>query len=299
MKKKPNICIVIVNYNSQDFVIACIDNIKALNRNDLAFVVVDNSESPNCDRLSLLHDDVIVLRLEKNLGFGGGCNLGIQHGIDKRIPFILLLNPDTRTEQDFLEPLLAEMRKDSNLGMAGPRIVQDDEKRKLWQGVGKLNWWLGGPSHRWIRKLAYGEKPVLVPFLSGCAMLIKTEAIKNVGLMDEHYFLYFEDTDFSQAFWKHGWKVILVPSAEILHAASSIIGHNSEINIYFLSRNRILLLRRWAHWYQFVIFMVYNTLVKIPIVIILFGLLWRKPMLVRAYLRGYFHGLRGFSGKYI
>lgn len=291
------VTIVIVNYYSQKIVSRCLHSLRALNRDDLNYVVVDNSEQPDMAALKSLHPSALLLRPGTNLGFGGGSNMGILHALKNEIPYILLLNPDIRIEKDFISPLLDAMETDHKLGMAGPCIVEDAKGRDLWQGIGSINWWLGGPKQRWYKNLTRPEKPVFVPFLSGCAMLLRSEAVSQVGLMEDKYFLYFEDIDYSQAFLRAGWKLAFIPSAEVFHASSSTVGRHSELQVYQLSRNRLWFLQRWAHWYQYFFFMAYNTLVKIPGVVLLFGLVWRRPKLIHAYLKGYRDGLQPFSNQ--
>jgi GT2 family glycosyltransferase len=293
LSSEATICVVVINYHSQKLVNDCLDHLTSLKREDLEYLVVDNSEHPDTDLIKSKHRDVRIHRSNTNIGFAGGCNIGLRHAIQKKNRYVLLLNPDTRFEHDFITPLLAALETNPHAGMAGPLIVEDTEFRRPWQGIGCLNWWLGGPIQRWKKaKYDYNE-PMDVPFLSGCALLLRLDAVESVGLLDERYFLYFEDTDYSRRFICCGWRVILVPQAQILHAQSSTIGRHSRAQVYFLSRNRIWLTRRWAHLHQFVVFMLMNTLVKIPLMAISFGFVWRRPKLISAYLKGYVDGWKG------
>lgn len=290
------IFVVIINYHSQYLVAGCLDRLKSLRRTDLTYIVIDNSEQPDTDLVESLHKDVLIHRANRNLGFAGGCNVGLRYAIKRNAEYVLLLNPDTRIECDFIEPLVAALEATPQSGMAGPVIFEDTRSRRLWQGVGRLNWWLGGPIQRCRKTQHHGNKPIEVPFLSGCVLLLRMDAVKTVGLMDEHYFLYFEDTDYSRRFIGKGWRVILVPHAQILHAQSSIIGRRSIMQVYFLSRNRIWLTRRWAKIHQFVVFMLINTFVKIPLMAVSFSFVWRRPKLISAFLRGYVEGWKDHKG---
>lgn len=285
------ILVIIVNYHSQPLVCACLDQLKSLRRKDLAYFVVDNSERPDIDSIRTRHPDARLHRPGVNRGFGGGCNIGLRYAIETKCDYALLLNPDVTIGNDFIAPLLVALESEPTAGMAGPVIFEDAAASRLWQGVGRIAWWLGGPVRRG-RTIPRAKRPVEVPFLSGCAMMIRVEALGRTGLMDESYFLYFEDTDFCLRFLKSGWKVLLVPGSILLHAQSSIIGRNSGLQVYCLSRNRIWLVRRWASSLHSIVFLIFNLLVKIPAMAIIFGVLLRRPRLIKEYLRGMADGLR-------
>jgi GT2 family glycosyltransferase len=286
------ICVIIVNYHSAKLVNACLDSLRALNREDLKYVVVDNSTIGEMQQIQSRQPEVLILNPGQNLGFAGGCNIGIRYALEEKIPYILLLNPDTRVENDSLSSLTKIFETDSEIGMAGPIVFEDKATRPIWPNAGDFNWWIAGlRRRRWSNGDQTKGEIAYVSFLSGCAMMLRTEAVEDVGLMDERYFLYFEDADYCQAFIRKGWKIVLVQTARILHAPSSTIGQHSANQVYFLSRNRMWLTRRWATRYEFSVFMLFNSLIKIPGVFLMFGLKWRRPDLIKAYLRGYWDGL--------
>jgi GT2 family glycosyltransferase len=285
------ILVVIINYHSQTLVCSCLDQLKGLRREDLGYLVIDNSERPETELIETRHPDAIIHRSPKNIGFAGGCNIGFRWATKINAHFVLLLNPDIRMENDFIRPLAAALEADPRAGMAGPVILEDTPARRLWQGSGRLNWWLGGPIHR-CRKFSYADGPIGVPFLSGCAMLIRGDVIAAVGLMDEGYFLYFEDIDYCQRFIRNGWRLILVPQAHILHAQSSTVGRHSPAQVYYLSRNRIWLIRRWVAGFPLVTFILFNIFFKIPLMAMVFGIFERRSTLIAAYLKGFVDGLK-------
>lgn len=287
--------VVIVNYHCQDLVSRCVQSLENSVNVGLSYVVVDNSVSDDFSRWETEHHPAIILRSNYNLGFAGGCNMGIKYALDRSADYILLINPDVRTEHDFLTPLITTLEDEHTVGIVGPKIVEDSPDRQIWigDGVKTLNWWLGGPRHARDNRNEYGGEVQYVPFLSGCCMLLRAQAVRQVGLMDERYFLYFEDADYVQRFLKAGWTVAYVAGAEILHAPSSTIGFQSEGYVYYFARNRIWFMRRWARWYHFMVFMVYTVIVKLPGAVVVFGLIRRKPRLVRAFFRGVLHGMLG------
>jgi len=283
--------IVIVNYNSQAMICDLLANLKKVVAAPFVTVIVDNSPSPDTDSITTVYPDAVIFRPGKNLGFAGGCNVGIEYALEKGCQYILLLNPDTRAEKDFLSPMLQIMAEYPDYGMLGPKIFYDNEKREIWNCGGKLNWWLGG-QRSLLADPPDNEKVQPVTYLSGCAMLFRSKAVKDVGLMDDRYFLYFEDVDYVQAMLKRGWNVGYVHDAELFHQVSATTEVHSPDYVYYFSRNRVWFMRKWAKFPHLAVFMLYNTLVKIPAAWFVFGLVKKQPRLAVIFVKGYLDGLR-------
>ena len=290
--KTIEVAVIIVNYHSQALVCRCLDTLKQQSLHRLHCIVVDNSETPDVDLITLRHPGTEIIMAGRNLGFAGGCNLGIAKALERQSNYLLLLNPDTWVESDLLSPLIAELEQTPSLGMVGPRILYGDGSRRVWNGGGRLNWWAGG-TRAILDHDADQVEMRRINFLSGCAILLRAEAARQIGPLAEEYFLYFEDTDYVQRCIKAGWLPAYVPAAVVFHEPSSVIGDQSPRYVYYFSRNRILFTRRWGRWYHFLVFMLYNTLVKLPGALLVFGVKRRRPELVWAYFQGYWDGLRG------
>ncbi len=289
------IAVVIVDYRSEDLTRRCLASLAALGRNDLRCIVVDNGGSLDAERLAGEFHELTVLNPGANLGFAGGCNIGIARALEDGAEYCLLLNPDTIADYDFLAPMLAVMAGDDRIGMACPTHLA--EHGRVTYGGSTMNWWSGRPRMIPGRRLGGGEPCIEVPFASGAAMLLRTSAIREVGPMAEDYFLYFEDTDYTQAFLRRDWKVVYVPDAEIRHAGSGIIGFRSALYVYYMARNRIRFVRRWGRWHHRAVFTIFNTAVRLPGMLAMYGLARRRPALVTAQIRGYLDGMRGVEGR--
>lgn len=287
----PSIGVISVNYKAHRQLSRCLASLKATCRDDLRFIVVDNSPVSEIPAIALDHPDIHAIVPETNLGFAGGCNRGITYALSQDLDYILLLNPDTWAEHDFIGTLLAELTKSEQRAMAGPKIVRDNARRDVWYGGARMHWWRGGPSQIMDNRHDGDGAAQLVPCLSGCAMLIKAAALRAVGLMAEEYFLYYEDSDYCQRFLRAGLEVVYVPAACLVHDVSSTVGFQSRDYVYYFSRNRVWFMRRWANWPHYLAFMLYNSLVKLPGAVIIFGLVRRQPELVKAYFTGYWHGI--------
>lgn len=289
----PSIGVISVNYQAHAQLSRCLSSLKETCREDLRFIVVDNSPLSEIDAIALDHPDIHAIVPGTNLGFAGGCNCGIVYALSQDFDYVLLLNPDTWTEHDFIALLLDELAKDERRALAGPKILRDTPSREVWYGGARMNWCKGGPSQIYDHRHDGDGAAQAVPCLSGCAMLIKSSAIRAVGMMNDTYFLYYEDTDYCQRFLQAGFEVIYVPGARLMHDVSSTVGFQSRDYVYYFSRNRVWFMRRWARWHHFIVFMLYNTLVKLPGAVLVFGLLRRQPELVLAYFTGYWHGICG------
>ncbi len=285
--------VVIVNYHSWEMLCRCVQSLKDHLRQPVHIIVVDNSEESECDEIRARYSDLELIKSPENRGFAAGCNIGIRRALECGMDYIFLLNPDTRLESDLLLSLRRAFGQDSRIGAAGPKILVPRPRRDLWNGGGRLNWFAGA-----TRKIVaeQGDEIYEVSFLSGCALLLRTEAVREAGFMAEEYFLYFEDTDYLQRLARAGYKTVYVPQAEVLHEGSTTVGFQSEKYVYYFSRNRIWFMRRWAKWYQLVVFMLYNCMIKLPGAVIVFGLRQKKPILARAYFNGFRHGISGKMG---
>lgn len=229
---------IIVNYNSSDLLIDCLDSLKRQLVMDngeivpLEVIVVDNSSSQSeREKLSQIdHDIVRVIKKDTNIGFARANNLGYRLA---RGNYILFINPDTYLFEGALDSLYNFLNA-SAAGAVGPKFWWDKEKTFLLpmnqpptifgsllelSGTKFLN--LGRfLSHRWQKKsLDYWctDKPLKVNMISGGSMLVRREVINEVGLFDETYSLYFEDADWCRRVLKKGYTIYYYPAAEIVH----------------------------------------------------------------------------------
>lgn len=292
MKAEENVAVVIVNYYCEELICRCLDSLKANVKCAWTPIVIDNSDSPSTDQIRKQHPDAVIINSGRNRGFAGGCNLGIDYALTHKYRYILLLNPDTRAEMDFLSVMLDVFLKHPEYGMLGPKIFFDDHSRKVWNCGGELNWWLGG------QRRLLPDPPAAVTvqpatYLSGCAMLLRPEAVRQAGMMDDRYFLYFEDVDYVQAMILAGWRVGYVHAARLYHRVSATTKIHSPEYVYYFSRNRIWFMRKWAKIQHLVFFTLFNTLVKLPASWLVFAVIKGRGELARAFWRGWRDGFRG------
>ena len=237
------VSIITINYNGLEDTCALIESIP-FNEN-VEVIVVDNaSKNHEAEQLSQRYPQIKIIKSERNLGFAGGNNLGIQTAQGR---YMFLINNDTVFKDFNIQALIDRLESSSNIGIVCPKI------RFAWgnnpiqfAGYSRL-------SRISVRNHAigfneddYGQYNTAhqTPYAHGAAMLIKREAMDKVGLMPECYFLYYEELDWSMMFTKAGYQIWYESKCSIYHKESQTTGQNSPIRIYYLSRNRLLLVRR-------------------------------------------------------
>lgn len=227
--EKTSISAVIVNYNAGPLLRKCVDSLLACPL-DIEIIVVDNASSDaSLDGLEDL-SQVCVIRNPANVGFAAACNIGAQAS---SAPFLLFLNPDCFFQPDAIAPLLAGLQSGDRVGMVGGLLVNEDGSEQgggrravptPWRSLVRA-FGLQRFANRWpklfydfhLHKQPLPDSPIEVEAISGACMLVKREAIEDVGLWDEGYFLHCEDLDWCMRFRQKGWKILFVPDARIYH----------------------------------------------------------------------------------
>lgn len=234
--------------------LACLDSLTNLDCCDLHITVVDNGSSDNS--IAQIRDKfprVEILQTGKNLGYAGGNNVGIRHALAEAADFICILNNDVVVEPNFLAPLLASLEVDPEAGIATPLIVDGDNLGHAW-ALGATIDWSNGSMERLFAGRAVEELTALHPFevgiAPGSAMLIKRDVFERVGVLDERYFLYFEEADWCIGVQEAGYKIIAVPESVVVHGVSATLGQSSPFTDYYMTRNRFLFIRRHTNGTQ-------------------------------------------------
>jgi GT2 family glycosyltransferase len=241
---------------------------------------------------------LILIRGDKNYGFAGGNNVAIRYALKALNPdYILLLNNDTVVDKEFLEMLVKIAEEDERIGIVGPKIYYYDhcgrsdvisftgETISSWKGVGKR--YGCGEIDR-----AQWDKPMEVDKVEGSCMLIRREVFERIGLFDEKFFLYWEETDFCVRAKRAGFKVVYCPQARVWHkVARSMGGGMSYTRVYFLTRNRSLFIAK-SFPRNFWKLILYLTFYEIWRKIGEYLLYHRNAEALTAYLKGVIDGYK-------
>ena len=216
-------------------------------------IVIDNgSREDEGSLIAQRYPQVKIIRSDRNLGFAGGNNLGIKAAKGK---YIFLINNDTVFKEFNIQPIINRLRSSHKIGLICPKILFKWGNNLIqYAGFTPL-------SKMTVRNksIGFGEEDNgqyniahPTPYAHGAAMLIKRDAIDKVGLMPEDYFLYYEEIDWSMMFTKADYEIWYDPSCTIYHKESQSTGQNSPLRTYFMTRNRLLLVKRnWRGIYKY------------------------------------------------
>jgi GT2 family glycosyltransferase len=235
--------IIILNWNGYSDTSELLDSLKQINTPEIKIIVVDNNSFGNDVELleNNYKDFTRVLKSDSNLGFAGGNNFGIQKALESNPDYILLINNDTIVEPNFLSVLLNKFNADEKIGIVAPQINYYNEPKKIWSAGGKVSRIRGSGfavSNKMENEISQTDR--FVDFVSGCCMLIKKEVFQNVGLFDENYFLYLEDTDLCYRVNKAVYKIVVTPKSKIFHKVNKSTQKNySTLPLYYTTRNRL------------------------------------------------------------
>jgi GT2 family glycosyltransferase len=151
-------------------------------------------------------------------------------------------------DKEFLGELVEVGESDERIGVVGPKIYYYNEPDRIWFAGGKINWWKGTANHVGLRKSDKGQFNELkeVDYISGCALLIKRNAIRDVGILDRRYFTYFEDTEWNIRFKKEGYGIVYAPNAFIYHKVALTTSKTGVQTLYYAHRNRILFFKKYC-----------------------------------------------------
>jgi len=243
LQKEFNLSIITVNYNGLKDTCELIDSIPF--NDEMEVIVVDNASANN--EASVIEEKypyIKIIRSDRNLGFAGGNNLGIRFALGK---YIFLINNDTLFKDFNIQPLIDRLESSPKIGAVCPKIrFSWDNKPIQFCGYTPL-------SKVTVRNksIGFGEAdngqyntPHSTPYAHGAAMVIKKAVIDEVGLMPECYFLYYEELDWSMMITRAGYEIWYEPSCTIYHKESQTTGQNSPLRTYYITRNRLLLVKR-------------------------------------------------------
>jgi len=198
--------------------------------------------------------EIVIDNSEVNLGFTGGNNQGIRQALEWGADAVWLLNDDVKVDK-YAVSELEKTLGDEKVGVVVPKIYfypgfEFHKDRYVKKELGKVIWYAGGEVdwdnvigvHRGVDEVDVGQfdKQMETEFATGCSMLIKKEAIEKTGLLDEKYFMYLEDLDYSVRLKRHGFKIVYQPKAIVWHKNAQSSGVGDDLHDYFFTRNRLL-----------------------------------------------------------
>ncbi len=235
----PLVSVIVVNWNGKKYLADCLQSIRAQTFSDYEFILVDNGSTDGSveDVQQNFPGWVRILRNARNEGFSGGNNRGIRAASGK---YIILLNNDARADPRWVEELVKVAEENPQAGMLACKIYLQGDL-KIIDNVGHLIYRDGLNRGRGRLEVDRGqyEKMEEVFFPSGCAALYRREMLEEVGLFDEDFFAYGDDTDLGFKGRLAGWKCLYVPKAVVHHRYSQSSGAYSVLKAFYVERNRV------------------------------------------------------------
>jgi GT2 family glycosyltransferase len=214
-----------------------------------ALMMVDNGSSDgSVEAVRREFPAVEVVALAENRRFAGGNNEGLRRALTAGADAVMLVNNDTEADPGLFEHLLAALEADPAAGAAAPLIAFAEPRDRIWYAGGLCVSALGLAAHRGLRALDRGQFRAVEPtgYLTGCCLLARREAWEKVGLLDERYFIYAEDADWSLRARAAGHRLLFVPRARLWHKVSAASGAASPWKIYQRLRANLTLFARHA-----------------------------------------------------
>jgi len=255
-----NVTAIIVSFNSEQHLTDCLASLQGQQKISVELIVVDNDSSDRSRSLvKKLSPTATLVANESNRGFAAAVNQGLSLASNE---FVLLLNPDAVLLEDSLERMLRFAEMHPEAAAIGPRQWLDSACRWQWSIVPwPPYWWslLSGLrgfrtlglartklSHRWSlnRSIWSGNTAKLAPYLSGACMLLRREALEEIGGFDQGYFLFYEDVDICQRLRAAGWSLYALPSAGVVHrglGSVSDLPHSGRVHLTTAGRRYLSL----------------------------------------------------------
>lgn len=264
-KPSPLISIVTVNYNTTAVTCELLVSISRNSYSHVEVIVVDNASAEDpTTALKNVYPAVKVIRSTVNKGFAGGNNLGILAATGD---YIFLVNNDTEFTDGLIEGLLDVFATHPDAGMVSPKFHYFFHKGTIeYAGYHAVDAFTGRNSMIGCKEPDNGQHDQIssTNYAHGGAMMTTAAVLKDVGLMPEIYFLYYEEFDWCEMFKRKGYKIYYQYKSLIYHKESMSTGKNSPLKTYYLTRNRILFMRRNVPFYTRIIFLLYLMTFTIP-----------------------------------
>lgn len=300
LMENPKVSIVILTWNQCDMTLTQLKGVAELDTKgfNAEMIVVDNGSTD--DTIKLLSDYKLpnmsykFIETGSNLGFAGGNNIGIKDAIDRGADYVISMNNDLILSKDILVKMVKLAESDKTIGLIAPKMYfakgfEFHKDRYKPNEVGRVIWYAGGiidwdnvySLHRGVDEVDHGQYDKIedTDYVNGACFLITKELVKKVGLIDETFFLYWEDADYSEKAKRAGFRVVYDPETSLGHMVSVSTGKSgSPSNDYFIIRNRLIFGLRYAG------FRTKFALVRDSIRLLFTGREWQKKGVIDFYL---------------
>lgn len=236
------VAVIVLCYNHAALTCQCLASVARQSLAPALILAVDNaSTDETASVIPARHPQVSFVPAGDNLGYAGGNNLGLRLALERGADAVLLVNNDTVLSPACLSGLVQAVDDDPCVAIAGPMVFGWGDARTISSAGGAVDWRHADAVTAGVGETDHGQYPARdVDFVTGCGLLITRAAIERVGLLDERYFMYWEETDWCVRVRRAGWRVRFVPQAEMRHKAPLDVSALSPTTLYYVTRNRLL-----------------------------------------------------------
>jgi len=239
-----SVYIILLNWHGWQDTIVCLDSLASLDYPNYRVLVVDNgSTDDSVTRIRAAHPEVSIMETGRNLGFSGGCNVGMRRALQEGADYIWLLNNDTIVDPRALSAMVAAAEADSRVGAVGSVIYHLDRPKHIQAWGGGKVLFLSGRARSYLCPVSSTE----LYYLTAASILIRRRALEECGLLDENtFFMYWEDTDYSFRLRKAGWHLAVAEQSIVLHREHAATGKGSPLLDYYFTESAARFFRRYA-----------------------------------------------------
>lgn len=290
----PRVSIIILNWNGWRDTIECMESVLKIAYPNYRVLIVDNgSTDDSVKMLSEKFPAIEILQTRKNLGYTGGNNRGIEKALADGAEYVFILNNDTVVDRDFLNPLVEVIEKDEQIGIVSGMIYNYALPHTIQYAGRYTDFYTGNPYAIGSGMIDKGQFKALreVQCAAGAAMLVRSDVLREVGMFNENFFMFSEESDLSIRAKEAGYKIVCVSESKIYHKIGASICKNPSQGVFYSLRNRIWIERMYASKFQYLIFNLYFWFYLLPRIFM--GHILRRrfqflKVTIKAVWRGYF-----------
>jgi GT2 family glycosyltransferase len=289
---KPKVGVVIVTHNRKQVLENCLTSVLESTYENYVIIVIDNASTDNSFQMvSRDFPSVKAIRSELNLGYTGGNNLGITYALqNEKCNYLLILNDDTVVTQNLINNLLNSIEKNKRIGVVNPKILDFETKRDICNRYGEHNYYFGVG----YKSLLDSKKAQEINLLRGTCFIIRKEVVEKIGLMDENYFLYFDEADLSSRVTNSKYKIVYEPTAIVYHQISqSFNGKVNPVVLYYSTRNELLFARKHLNMLFFFPLWAFRFAFRL----IIYAIRTRDLLIEKSILQGFIDFTKSNFGK--
>ena len=268
---EPLVSIISINYNSAEQTRELLESLKNVNYDNLEIIIVDNaSANREIEQLVKDYPQVKFIMSPENLGFAGGNNLAIE---EARGEYLFFVNNDAELTPDCIPPLLQTFKDCPDAGAISPKFHYHSKPGIIeYAGYSAISPFTGRNTTIGANERDQGQYDELsmTNYTHGGGMMVPKYVVDKVGPMPEDYFLYYEEFDWCEMMKRAGYKIYYQPKALVRHKVSASIGQDSTLKTYYLTRNRILFMRRNKNILSYFTFLTFLFCFTVPKNVLLF-----------------------------